>query len=113
MGVGVFQIVSKFFPQATAFSYSPEVKTRLVLKAQNVISKQRLEFDAGWTDIAQAFMAIKKTLTASGKHVTYDAGRNDETGHADLAWAVMHALANEPLDGETESTQSFMEIFTS
>lgn len=113
MGVGVFQIVSKFFPHATAFSYSPEVKTRLVLKAQNVISKQRLEFDAGWTDIAQAFMAIKKTLTASGKHVTYDAGRTDETGHADLAWAVMHALANEPLDGETESTQSFMEIFTS
>lgn len=111
MGVGVFQIVKAFFPQATAFLYSPEVKSRLVLKAQDVISKARLEFDAGWTDIAQAFMAIRKTLTASGKHVTYDAGRTQEGGHADLAWACMHALDHEPLDGGLQNSQSTMEIY--
>lgn len=112
MGVGVFQIVRNFFPQVTAINYSAEVKTRMVLKAQNVIGKERLQFDASWTDIAQAFMAIRKTLTNSGMHVTYDAGRSSETGHADLAWACMHVLIHEPLDGGTQTSNSFMEIYT-
>ncbi|KAF3999237.1 terminase ATPase subunit family protein [Glaciimonas immobilis] len=112
MGIGVFPLVRQFFPAATAILYSPEVKTRMVLKAKNVISKGRLEFDAGWTDLAQAFMAIRKTLTASGRQVTYDAGRTDETGHADLAWACMHALDHEPLEGGNHNNQSFMEIYT-
>ncbi|HZS80738.1 MAG TPA: terminase ATPase subunit family protein [Herbaspirillum sp.] len=111
MGIGVYQIVQKFFLQATRFDYSPEVKSQLVLKAQNVINHQRLQFDAGWNDIAQSFMAIRKMLTASGKHVTYDAGRNRETGHADLAWACMHALANESLDGELPTSRSTMEMY--
>ena len=93
--------MKQFFPNLTTFSYSPEVKTRLVLKAYDVINKGRLEFDAGWTDIAQALMAIRKTVTQSGKQFTYTAGRNDETGHADLAWALFHAIHNEPLEGQT------------
>jgi len=48
------------FPNVTTFSYSPEVKTRLVLKAYDVIHRGRLEFDAGWTDMAQSLMAIRK-----------------------------------------------------
>lgn len=110
MGQGVYQIVKGFFPAATGFNYSPEVKARLVLKAQNVISKGRLQFDAGAVDLAQAFMAIKKTLTPSGRHITYTAGRNSETGHTDLAWACMHALANEPLEGDIAANQSIVEI---
>lgn len=113
MGQGVLQLVRHFFPAATEILYSPMVKSRMVIKAKDVISKGRFEFDAGCTDLAQAFMAIRKTLTASGQHVTYDAGRTDDTGHADLAWACMHALDHEPLAGGTESNQSFMEIFTS
>ena len=70
----------------------------------------RLQFDAGWTDIAQSFMAIRKILTPSGRAVTYDAGRSQETGHADLAWSVMHALDYEPFEGSTASNTSFMEI---
>lgn len=50
--------------------YSPEVKTRLVLKAYDVIHNGRLEFDAGWTDVAQSLMAIRKTMTASGRQMT-------------------------------------------
>jgi hypothetical protein len=50
----------------------------MVIKAKDVISKGRLEFDAGATDLAQSFMSIKKTLTASGQHVTYKADRNEE-----------------------------------
>lgn len=110
LGQGVYQLVTKFFPAAKAINYSVEVKTRLVLKAKNVISKHRLEFDASWVDLAHAFLAIRKTLTASGRNVTFEAGRNEETGHADLAWACMHALDNEPLEGLTTANSGFMEI---
>lgn len=111
MGSGVAQLVKSFFPNLTTFSYSPEVKTRLVLKAYDVIHKGRLEFDAGWTDLASSLMAIRKTTTASGRQMTYTAGRTDETGHADLAWALFHALHNEPLEGATSQNTSFMETF--
>ena len=70
-----------------------------------------MEFDAGWTDLAAAFMAIKKTTTASGRQITFEAGRSAETSHADLAWACMHALHNEPLEGRSATNQSRMEIF--
>lgn len=36
LGSGVAQLVRQFFPAVTTFSYSPEVKTRLVLKAYDV-----------------------------------------------------------------------------
>jgi uncharacterized protein YjcR len=111
MGSGVAQLVKQFFPGLKTFSYSPEVKTRLVLKAWSVISNARLEFDAGWTDLASALMAIRKTVTASGRQFTYTAGRTDSTGHADLAWALFHALHNEPLEGQTASNTAIMEIF--
>ncbi|SEJ13451.1 Uncharacterized protein YjcR [Azotobacter beijerinckii] len=111
MGTGVAQLVRSFFPNLTTFSYSPEVKTRLVMKAWDVIHNGRLEFDAGWTDLASSMMAIRKTMTASKRQFTYTAGRNEETGHADLAWALMHALHNEPLEGQTAANTSRMEIF--
>ncbi len=111
LGSGVAQLVRQFFPNVTTFSYSPEVKTRLVLKAYDVIHRGRLEFDAGWTDMAQSLMAIRKTITAGGRQFTYTAGRNDNTGHADLAWALFHALHNEPLEGQTTANTGRMEIF--
>lgn len=111
IGDAVYELVKKFFPAVRGFQYSPEVKVRLVLKAKDVISKGRMEFDAGWTDLAAAFMAIKKTTTASGRQITFEAGRSEETSHADLAWACMHALHNEPLEGRSATNQSRMEIF--
>ena len=110
IGQGVFQLVKQFFPAAQGFQYSPDVKVRLVLKALDVVSKGRLEFDAGWTDLAAAFMAIKKTTTQSGRQITFEASRSESTSHADLAWATMHALANEPLEGRHAGNQSIMEI---
>jgi len=110
IGQGVYQLVRQFFPAAQAFQYSVDVKVRLVLKAMDVIRNGRLEFDAGSTDIAAAFMAIKKTTTASGRQVTFEAGRSEQTSHADLAWACMHALANEPLEGATQTNSGFMEF---
>jgi len=110
MGTGVAQLVKVFFPGVVTFSYSPEVKTRLVLKAFDVIKNERLEYDAGWNDLTQSLMAIQKTMTASGRQTTYTAGRSRVTGHADLAWALLHALQNEPLEGGMAAS-STMEIY--
>lgn len=97
-GLAVWELVSKWFPLARKIEYSVATKTALVLKGQNVFREQRIEFDAGWSDVLQAFMAIRPSLTTSQKGVTYVARRNGEIGHADVAWAILHALSNEPLD---------------
>jgi uncharacterized protein YjcR len=97
IGYGVFDLVRDFYPRATSIHYSLETKNTLVLKAQDTIQGSRIEWDAGWSDIAQAFLTIKRGTTGSGQ-VTYSASRTDATGHADIAWAIMHALANEPLN---------------
>ncbi|OLF56552.1 terminase large subunit domain-containing protein [Pseudomonas chlororaphis] len=97
IGYGVFDLVRDFYPRATSIHYSLETKNTLVLKAQDTIQGSRIEWDAGWTDIAQAFLTIKRGTTGSGQ-VTYSASRTDATGHADIAWAIMHALAHEPLN---------------
>ncbi|QIL44662.1 terminase [Acidovorax sp. HDW3] len=114
IGQGVFQLVQQFYPAARGINYNVESKTMLVLKAQQVIQSKRLQFDAGAKELASSFMAIKRELTASGKSVTYAAGRSQETGHSDIAWACMNALSNEPLQTGTglasAQGQSFLEI---
>lgn len=111
IGSAVWQLVVKFFPLAKKLDYSVPLKTQMVLKAKNVISKRRLEFDAGAIDIMQSFMAINAELTASQRQVTYVASRAGDTGHADLAWAVMHALHNEPLDAAQPAASGNAEIY--
>lgn len=113
LGVGVYQLVKQFFPAAVGFTYSPEFKQRLVLKMQDIIRKQRLEFDAGWTDLAQSFMAIRKILTPSQRQITYVADRNEEISHADIAWATMHAVYNEPLEslGGANSNSGYIGVY--
>ncbi len=111
-GKAVHQLVSKWFPLAEAITYSVQTKTAMVLKAKNVIASGRLEFDAGWLDVMQAFMAIRPEITKGGTQVTYVASRAGGVGHADLAWAVMHALFFEPLDiTEPVGGGSTLEIF--
>ncbi len=114
LGEAVAQLVEKKKPGLVRrFVYSPDVKYQMVLKAQHVIDRGRLEFDSGNTDIAQSFMAIRKTMTDSGSQMTFKAGRNKRTGHAELAWATMHALSNEPMDVSFEDhNQSILEIYS-
>ena len=109
-GKAVFELVSAWFPMAEAYNYSVQTKTALVLKAKNVIAAGRLEFDAGWLDVVHAFMAIRPEMTKSGP--TYVASRGNGVGHADLAWAICHALFFEPLDiTKPLNGGSTMEIF--
>jgi len=110
VGAGVYQLVKQFFPAVEAISYSLQIKTEMVLKAKDVISNGRLEFDASWTDLAHALITIRKTMTDSGRHATYTSGRGDDVGHADLAWALLHALAHEPIEGRSEERSNILEI---
>ena len=57
-------------------------------------------------------MSIRKTVTASGRAPTYEASRSEEISHADVAWAIMHALHNEPLEGTTTTNTGFLEIYS-
>lgn len=114
VGAGVYQIMAK--PGAlpggvvAKIEYSLELKQHMIMKAQNVVRRGRIEFDAGMLDIVSAFVSIKKTLTTSGRNITFKAGRGGNDGHADLAWATMHILMNEPLDGK-ETPTATLELF--
>ncbi|WP_216636533.1 hypothetical protein [Endozoicomonas ascidiicola] len=96
-GLGVFDMVKNFFPLAQSIHYSVNSKNLLVQKAKSVWEEGRMEYPAEWTDFAHAFLTIRQTSTNSGG-MTYSAGRTMSTGHADVAWATMHALIHEPLD---------------
>ncbi|HEL5225728.1 TPA: terminase ATPase subunit family protein [Klebsiella pneumoniae] len=111
LGIGVFQLVRSFYPAARDIRYTPEMKTAMVLKAKDVIRRGCLEYDVSATDITTSFMAIRKTMTSSGRSATYEANRTEEASHADVAWATMHALLNEPLTaGSGQVTSSILEF---
>lgn len=114
IGLAVFDMVKRFFPGVRGVSYSVEVKNRLVLKAKQIISRGELEFDCCMTDLVMAFMSIRQTMTASGRQTTFQAHRTHETGHADSAWAVMHAVEHEELAAvngqDTNNTQAVVEF---
>ncbi|MCO1336013.1 terminase family protein [Microbulbifer sp. OS29] len=96
-GTGVYEMVKAFFPRVTPITYGINTKTNLVLKAQDVIESGRVEWDAEHTDLPQAFLQIHQVTTGNDQ-ITYAANRTSTTGHADVAWALMHALSNEPLN---------------
>ena len=111
LGIGVFQLVRSFYPAARDIRYTPEMKTAMVLKAKDVIRRGCLEYDVSATDITTSFMAIRKTMTSSGRSAPYEASRTEEASHADVAWATMHALLNEPLTaGSGQATSSILEF---
>lgn len=111
IGDAVAKIVAKQFPLVTRYTYTALLKMQMVLQAQQAMRHKRLEWDAGWSDLSQAFMAIRRDTTASGGAATYTAGRNRKTGHAEIAWAAMHALHHEPMEAAAnESGASIMEM---
>ena len=75
------------------------MKTRLVIKALDVIENKRFKYKAADHHITRAFLMITKTTTGSGQ-ITYASSRNAQAGHADVAWSIMHALQYEPIDND-------------
>lgn len=96
-GVGVFDLVEAFYPRVTAIDYTLDAKSTLVLKAIAVVESQRIQWDAEHTDIPQAFLQVHQSTTRND-HITYVADRKSATGHADVAFAIMHGISNEPLN---------------
>ena len=115
IGQGVYELVRKFFPAATSLKYSVEVKAQMVLQAMQHVRRRTIEWDAGLRDVMMAFMTIKKTITPSGAQTTFKASRTEATGHADRAWAIMHAFfgqAMQALEGTEDNTsQQIVEVF--
>ena len=61
-----------------------------------MIEDDRIEWDVECSDIAADFLGIKQTMTGNAGISCY-ADRSEESGHADSAWAIMHALIDEGL----------------
>lgn len=88
-GIGVFEQIRSFSPQATPILYSVQTKTQLVLRAKELIEEHRLQWDASQNDIAYAFLTIRQGTTDSGQ-ITYTS--------APCIWLAVHAdsLAPKP-----------------
>lgn len=112
LGVGVSEIVTKSRPDAVLLQYTAELKSKMVLKGLDVIGKGRFEFDyAHAVEVGSSFMAIKKQLTNSQRQITYVADRSEEASHADLAWACLQVLLNEPFDGKLSEQTGMIEFY--
>ncbi|MGB6230749.1 MAG: terminase family protein [Litorimonas sp.] len=98
MGLGVYELVRKFFPRTRKIVYSVETKTRLAVKAMHLIQNRKIHWDAGWSDMVASLLSIHRSQTENSRHITYSAGRSGETGHADIAWALFNALDTMAID---------------
>jgi uncharacterized protein YjcR len=108
IGHGVYEMVQDFAPRQTqAIHYSQQSKNQLVLKMIDVVSEERIEWDGEQKEILASFLAIRHTTTGKGGAMTYVADRSQETGHADVFWAIAHALMNEPLNYEKKRTSKY------
>ncbi|RKJ83820.1 terminase [Aeromonas veronii] len=98
VGSGVYDLLQPVFKSTiTPINYSVESKARLVLKMVDVVESDRIEWDQEDIEIPLAFMSIKRSTTGQGQ-MTFRASRSSETGHADVFFAIAHAIDNEPLD---------------
>ncbi|MGS1814088.1 terminase large subunit domain-containing protein [Klebsiella oxytoca] len=116
IGRNVYDMVSKFAPRETRpIHYSVESKNQLVSKMIDTIEHKRIEWSKDAIDeitrdraeIAPSFMAIRRTTTASGGQMTFVAERSEATGHADIFFAISHAMINEPIDHEFEGSSTW------
>ncbi|WFQ78536.1 terminase family protein [Xenorhabdus sp. SF857] len=108
IGHGVYEMVQDFAPRQTqAIHYSQQSKNQLVMKMIDVVSEERLEWNGEQKEIPASFLAIRHTTTGKGGAMTFVADRSQETGHADVFWAISHALMNEPLNYEKKRSSKY------
>ena len=64
----------------------------MVTKLQTLIKRKHIEIDNVYLDeVLPALLAIQRSSTKEGTP-TYTAQRNNDVGHADVAWALLHAV---------------------
>ncbi|MXF04499.1 terminase large subunit domain-containing protein [Escherichia coli] len=109
VGEAIGELVRKFFPAVTVYTYSAGLKRQMVLKGKMVLRAGRFEYDAGMLPLVTAFMTIRRVVTPGGV-LTYESDRTRGSHHGDLAWATLQALFNEPLGAEAENGGFVMEF---
>lgn len=110
MGLALAERLSAIYPGVRRVTYDLSTKHLLVMKTLEIIKARRLEIDAGAREWVAAFLAIKQVLTEKQKHLTYVSERREGIGHADEAWATMHALSCTRLGDDQHDGQSGMSI---
>jgi uncharacterized protein YjcR len=99
IGYGAYERVMAFFPLVIPIYYTPLIKEHMVAKMQDIVNSERFDFQDDDISIMSSFMAIGKTSTGSGK-IIINTKRSDVIGHADVAWAIMHAIYQEPTNAQ-------------
>lgn len=105
IGYGAYERVMEFFPLVIPICYTSLIKEHMVAKMQDVVNSERFDFQDDDISIMSSFMAIGKTATGSGK-IVINAKRSDLIGHADVAWAIMHAIYQEPTNAKHINRES-------
>lgn len=85
------------FPNCTPVRYNPAYKTAMVNKASSLFSRGRFAYDISNKEVPLAFMTIFETTTPKTGQLTYASRETQESGHGDLAWAIMHGFMVEEL----------------
>lgn len=99
VGYGVFEMVQEFARRETkAILYNLETKSKLVLKVHDLVERGLLKWNEEEKDIAASFLMIKQTATGSGNNITYTADRTSSLQHADVFWAIAHAIDRKELN---------------
>ena len=90
VGAGVYQIMAK--PGAlpggvvAKIEYSLELKQHMIMRAQNVVRRGRIAFDAGMLDLVSAFVSIKKTLIGEILETSVPGDNVAGSGTTNLSW---------------------------
>ncbi|WP_315569333.1 terminase large subunit domain-containing protein, partial [Haemophilus parahaemolyticus] len=101
VGVGVYEMIKEFAGRkAVPILYTAESKSALVLKVHDLVERGLLEWNEEEKDIIASFLMIKQTTTNSGKSSTFIADRTASNQHADVFWAMAHAINKRELNDQ-------------
>nr|WP_314738670.1 terminase family protein [uncultured Haemophilus sp.] len=101
VGVGVYEMIKEFAGRkAVPILYTAESKSALVLKVHDLVERGLLEWSEEEKDIVASFLMIKQTTTNSGKSSTFIADRTASNQHADVFWAMAHAINKRELNDQ-------------
>ncbi len=97
IGHGTAEHVRAFFPRLKEVTFSQDTKAELITKGLDVVETKRLEIPDDYLDIIKSMLQLYIS-TSDGGSLAYKARRNAETGHADLAFALLLALSFEKMN---------------
>lgn len=111
VGQGVFEMIQEFARrEARPILYSLETKSGLVLKVHDLVERGLIEWSEEEKDIAASFLMIKQTSTQSGAKITFTADRTSQLQHADVFWAIAHAINKKSLIDDRPRRRSVWRI---